>query len=66
MKNAITAKAGKRQAEFLFIDARGTGLVEAEAGAGVKQARRFLADVSLKGVRVVGDGFDVSFLLQGA
>jgi hypothetical protein len=50
-----------RHAERAVIDARGSGLSLAAADMGVKRFRQVPHGRRLKTLRVIGDGYDVSY-----
>lgn len=59
VKNLINSSIRRGgQARHIIIDARGSGLTEAEANLGLQRAKN-ISRGKLDSVRIVGDGFDL-------
>jgi hypothetical protein len=59
VKNQLNT--AKRQARDAIVDARGTGLGEAEAREGLEKFLRANGRDRMDTIRIVGDGFDITF-----
>lgn len=58
VKNLINSSIRRGQARKIIIDARGSGLTEAEANLGLQRAKN-ISRGKIDSVRIIGDGYDL-------